>query len=111
MTCVRQLLLVVISIAYLGGCTRDPSSEPDPSAPDAHTEPDSTLVADFCDATDPRIVPVEVVATPEAGEAPYLEALDSATTSIRVQVYMMGYGGILDRLKAKAAAGLDVAGR
>jgi cardiolipin synthase A/B len=65
-------------------------------------------MADFCGATDPRTVPVEIVATPEAGEEPYLVALDSATESIRVQVYLMGYGGILDRLISKARAGVDV---
>lgn len=69
---------------------------------------DVPAIDDVCNATDPRTLPVEVFATPEAGEAPYLAALDAATGTIRVQVYLMGYGGILDRLEAKAAAGLDV---
>jgi cardiolipin synthase A/B len=63
---------------------------------------------DFCNATDPRTVPVEVVATPEAGEAPYLAALGTAQHSISVEIYEMGYGGILDALDAKAAAGVTV---
>ncbi len=101
-------IALVFSIAYLGACTRAQVDDLDLEEQDAHTEPDSVPVGDFCDPTDPRTVPVEVVATPEAGEAPYLEALDSATTSIRVQVYLMGYGGILDRLKAKAEDGVEV---
>lgn len=92
--------LLVISAA----CARGPGVDPDPAADADIAVPDP----DPCSATDPRTVPVEVLATPEAGEAPYLAALDAATRSIRVQVYLMGAGGILDRLKAKAAAGVDV---
>ena len=64
--------------------------------------------ADFCGAMDPRDVPVEVAVTPEAGEQPYLDALASAERSIDVEIYLMGYGGILDALKAKAAVGVKV---
>jgi phosphatidylserine/phosphatidylglycerophosphate/cardiolipin synthase-like enzyme len=71
-------------------------------------EVDDARVPDFCNATDPRKIPVAIVADPEAGEAPFLEALASAQKSIRVEIYLMGYGGILDMLKAKAAEGLDV---
>lgn len=63
--------------------------------------------ADFCSATDPR-VPVAIAATPEAGEQPYLDALAQAKTKIRVEIYEMGYGGILDTLTAKLAAGVGV---
>lgn len=64
--------------------------------------------ADYCNATDPRDVPVEVAVTPEAGEAPYVDALNAAETSIDVEIYLMGYGGILDTLEAKAKAGVHV---
>ncbi len=84
-------------------------------APPTDVTPDSDVVVappdagqDFCNATDPRAQPIEVVVTPEAGERPYLEALQRAQSSIDVQVYLMGYGGILDQLKAKAAAGVAV---
>lgn len=63
---------------------------------------------DYCNATDPRDVPVVVAPTPESGEAPYVDVLATATTSIDVSIYLMGYGGILDQLKAKAAAGVQV---
>ena len=52
--------------------------------------------------------PIAVVATPEAGEQPYLDALAAAQTSIDVEIYLMGYGGILDQLEAKARAGVAV---
>ena len=85
-------------------------STPSPmeAEPDAAVEVDAAPVADFCNATDPRTMPVEVHATPEAGEAPYVDALASAQHSIRVQVYLMGYGGILDTLEAKAQQGVSV---
>jgi len=95
------LPLFVISTACARG-PGDPGPDGDISAVDV------PAIDDVCNATDPRTLPVEVFATPEAGEAPYLAALDAATETIRVQVYLMGYGGILDRLEAKAAAGLDV---
>jgi cardiolipin synthase A/B len=104
-TLLRLAVLVLASCAHNGG-GEDVTPDASPSVePDA---PDNQLVGDFCNATDPRPMPVEMVATPEAGEAPYNNALDAAQSSIDVQVYLMGYGGILDRLKSKAAAGVKV---
>jgi phosphatidylserine/phosphatidylglycerophosphate/cardiolipin synthase-like enzyme len=79
----------------------------------SHDDPDSSSIIDvagpdFCNATDPRTVPVDVVATPEAGEAPYLAALGTAQHSIKVEIYEMGYGGILDELTAKADVGVTI---
>jgi len=51
---------------------------------------------------------VAVAATPEAGEQPYLDVLATTQHSIDVEVYLMGYGGILDELLAKAQAGVSV---
>jgi len=85
------------------------SGDNDPPAVDAAPPMvDAVPLADFCNATDPRTVPVTVLATPEAGEAPYTSVLATAQTSIDVEVYLMGYGGILDLLQAKARAGLRV---
>lgn len=63
---------------------------------------------DYCNATDPREAAIVVSPTPESGEAPYVNALATATSSIDVAVYLMGYGGILDTLKSKAQAGVKV---
>jgi phosphatidylserine/phosphatidylglycerophosphate/cardiolipin synthase-like enzyme len=102
----RSLAVAVFSLA--AACRAPDPTEADP--PDgAPPPPDAGLpLADHCNATDPREVPVEVVATPEAGEAPYVDVLATAQTSIDVEVYLMGFGGILDQLMAKAQAGVRV---
>ena len=61
-----------------------------------------------CAPLDPRMVPAEVSVQPEDGEAPFVDVLKGATRSIRVFCYLMGKGSVLDTLKAKAAAGVDV---
>jgi phosphatidylserine/phosphatidylglycerophosphate/cardiolipin synthase-like enzyme len=61
-----------------------------------------------CEPTAPRTVPTTVFALPDAGEAPFTSVLAEAQSSIRVMVYLMGYGGILDLLKDKARAGVRV---
>lgn len=100
----------VLLVALVTACRGVPSDSPgddDATAPDASLDAPVDL-DDPCGALDPRAQPLEVVATPEAGEAPYLAALTNATTSIDLAVYLMGYGGILDALQAKAAAGVHV---
>ncbi len=94
-------------LAVAAGCNSpmtDASEAPD--APAASV--DAPAVADFCLATDPRATAIDVFPTPEAGEAPYVDALASAKTSIDLSIYLMGYGGILDQLQAKARAGVQV---
>ena len=95
---------VVVIALSLVACGHAATETPDA----ATSDPDAPPGADFCAATDPRTVPVAIAATPEAGEQPYLDALMPAQTSISVEIYEMGYGGILDALKAKATAGLSV---
>jgi phosphatidylserine/phosphatidylglycerophosphate/cardiolipin synthase-like enzyme len=96
-----------ILLALLAGAGCHPShagADPGPdAAPTVDAVPDP-----FCAATDPRTVPVTVAATPEAGEQPYLDALATAQTSIKIEIYEMGYGGILDTLMTKLAAGVKV---
>jgi|MudIll2142460700_1097286.scaffolds.fasta_scaffold01130_6 phosphatidylserine/phosphatidylglycerophosphate/cardiolipin synthase-like enzyme len=84
------------------------TSDDSPPPTDEQPVVDAPPAEDFCNATDPRTVPIEVVATPEAGEAPYTSVLATAQTSIDVEVYLMGYGGILDLLQDKARAGVRV---
>jgi phosphatidylserine/phosphatidylglycerophosphate/cardiolipin synthase-like enzyme len=100
--------LSVFPVALLLACTTAPSdSEALPDGDDGKMD-SADPIEDFCNATDPRAMPVEVAVTPDAGEAPYLDALTSAQHSIDVEIYLMGYGGILDTLKAKAAGGVKV---
>ena len=96
------LAVVLLLVACADGS--DPAALP----PDGAETTQDTNVPDFCNATDPRGVAVHVDVTPDAGEQPYLDALDAAQHSIDVEIYEMGYGGILDALKAKAAAGVHV---
>jgi cardiolipin synthase A/B len=103
----RLVIATVIPLVFLLACAT--TADPAAVTPDGKADsPDSDNTADFCNATDPRPMPIDVAVTPEAGEAPYLDALAGAQQSIDLQVYLMGYGGILDQLKAKAAAGVSV---
>ena len=99
----KRLPFVLFALAACA--TGDDSVPPDIDQPVVDAPPE---IEDFCNATDPRTVPVEVVATPEAGEAPYTSVLATAQTSIDVEVYLMGYGGILDLLQDKARASVQV---
>src|SRR5687767_1468671 len=100
--------IIVVCVLCAACAISDDVAETDPDASSTvEVTPDAGL-ADFCLATDPRTAAVEILVSPEAGEQPYLDALASADTSIDVQIYLMGYGGILDGLKAKAAAGVTV---
>lgn len=65
-------------------------------------------VVPACSELDPRSVPAELAVLPEAGEAPFVDALSAAKVSIDVMVYQMGYGGVLDALTQKAKAGVTV---
>ena len=59
-------------------------------------------------APPPGAAAVEVFATPEAGEQPYLDTLGRATQSIVVEIYLLGGVGIVDTLVTKAQAGVSV---
>src|SRR5436853_1550991 len=113
--------LPVVLVILIGACRASGESPPNDDMPDALGSADAgddvdapppridaPPGTDYCNATDPRDVPVVVAPTPESGEAPYVDVLATATTSIDVSIYLMGYGGILDQLKAKASAGVQV---
>lgn len=61
-----------------------------------------------CTVDVPRTAPLQAWAEPLAGQTPFVDALSTAKTSIRVMVYEMGFGAILDTLVAKAKAGVSV---
>jgi phosphatidylserine/phosphatidylglycerophosphate/cardiolipin synthase-like enzyme len=100
---------VALSLLALVACTRaSGGSDDDPMIDQPMGTPDAVATTDYCNATDPRPDPVVVDPTPEASERPYVDALASAQHSIDLAVYLMGYGGILDTLEAKAKAGVRV---
>ena len=83
-----------------------------PAAPPAQTatpeEPARPPVTPACSPSVPRTTPLEVSVLPDAGATPFVSVLQRATKTIRVMVYQMGTGPILDTLEAKAKAGVNV---
>jgi phosphatidylserine/phosphatidylglycerophosphate/cardiolipin synthase-like enzyme len=62
-----------------------------------------------CSVDVPRKTAVTVDVLPEAGEVPFTRVIDSAKSSVRVLMYMMGSDrSVLEHLVAKARAGVAV---
>ena len=61
-----------------------------------------------CDPSVPRTIPAVVNIYPDDGETPYVETIERAQHDLRVMVYLMGTGQILDALKRKAGEGKRV---
>ena len=101
-------LLLACSAAPRPAGQADAGDPINPGADAGAPAEDSGSGPKACGATDPRAVPAEGFVLPDAGEAPFVDAIGRATKSLRVMVYQMGYGGILDAIVAKAKAGLDV---
>src|SRR5262249_29873658 len=93
---VKTLLLL------LAGCS--PVSQ-HAAQPDLAPPPDLSPV---CDPLAPRAAAPEVSVLPDDGEPPQVNVLQKAQSSIRMMIYEMGYGGILDTIEAKAASGVQV---
>jgi len=83
----------------------EPPPAPAPTAP-ADARPAPPAVKPACSPLVPRETPLEVAVLPDAGATPFVSVLERATKSIRVMVYLMGTGPILDALEAKARAGV-----
>lgn len=107
---------------FLASCSASESSPPPPVAddvtadgpapvtptPTAEVDAASPSPAPACDPSVPRTTPLTIAVQPDAGQTPFVSVIDSATTSVRVMVYQMGYGAILEHLEAKAKAGVKV---
>jgi cardiolipin synthase A/B len=61
-----------------------------------------------CSADSPRTEALQIWVLPEAGSRPMVEAIESAQSSIRVMIYLLGDGPILDALERKARSGVPV---
>jgi phosphatidylserine/phosphatidylglycerophosphate/cardiolipin synthase-like enzyme len=79
-----------------------------PVAPGAEPVPVPAAVTPACSPLVPRTTPLEVSVLPDAGATPFVSVLGRATKTIRVMVYEMGTGPIIDTLEAKARAGVKV---
>jgi phosphatidylserine/phosphatidylglycerophosphate/cardiolipin synthase-like enzyme len=85
-----------------------PEEPVDPGADAAPPSAKDAAPNTKCSAFDPRSVAAQVGITPEQGETPYVNTLTKAKTKIDVMIYIMGAGGVLNTLKAKAQAGVKV---
>jgi cardiolipin synthase A/B len=61
-----------------------------------------------CEPLSPRSGPLELFVLPDAGPSPYLRTIEDAARTLRVMIYELSSGPILDALAAKAYAGVDV---
>lgn len=61
-----------------------------------------------CVPDSPRAAPLRIWVLPEAGSTPFVEALSEARRSIRITIYQMGEGPILEMLERKARSGVGV---
>ncbi len=111
----RRFALLALVLA---GCTHDGGGQPgadggpqptdSPSPTPSPSVSPSPYTLPHCAPTDPRQTPTTVAVLPDEGEAPYLGVINRAQRTLRVMIYLMGRGGIIDALKAKASAGVDV---
>ncbi|MFT3836562.1 MAG: phospholipase D-like domain-containing protein [Myxococcaceae bacterium] len=70
--------------------------------------PDAGPVIDPCSMTGARTAPLETFAAPDVAEGPFLDAINSATHTIKIEMYQFTNSSIREAVKAKATAGLDV---
>jgi phosphatidylserine/phosphatidylglycerophosphate/cardiolipin synthase-like enzyme len=97
MTHLRCSLLVLgLSLPMLG-CVA-------PTSETSADEPGSAEELRACGAFSTRTRAIQVSVTPEAAEAPIVDVLRTARHSIRVMVYMLEAGDVLDTLVEKASA-------
>lgn len=118
----RLALPFTIASLLLAACSSPPASPGGPAAtadppvvegpapvdPGPAPTPAPTPVKPACTVLVPRDVPLEVAVLPDAGATPFVSVLARAKRTIRVMVYEMGTGPILDALEAKARDGVKV---
>jgi cardiolipin synthase A/B len=85
----------------------DPGDE-NATPPPSTTEPPPDPGAPACDPLSPRTKPLVIAVQPEELASPFVAVINGAKTNIRVMVYQMGFGPVLDALEAKAKAGVKV---
>lgn len=95
-----------VSAEPVGGPEAEPAPPVAPGTAGSSEEPPKAPVTPACGALVPRTTPAKVFVQPEAGTAPFADILAKAQKSIRVMVYQMGFGPVLDGLEAKAKAGV-----
>ncbi len=97
-----RLYAIVLSLWALLGC----AAETPPA--DGQTSGIEESRAPACEPLAPRASPAELYVMPAAGPTPFLSALNAARRTIRVMIYELGNGPILDTLAGRAREGVDV---
>jgi phosphatidylserine/phosphatidylglycerophosphate/cardiolipin synthase-like enzyme len=83
------------------------ATSPDPGTPGGPDAPKpGDPVPTACDPLSPRTKPLVIAVQPDESAAPFVAVINGAKTSLRVMVYEMGFGPVLDALEAKAKAGV-----
>ncbi len=101
--------LVLVALLLVVSCReKDPEADQGTPPPPDDLGQNADGHKNGCAATDPRATPVVVGVQPDESEQAYVDIINKATKSLRVYCYLMGTGGILDGLKAKAGQGVSV---
>lgn len=109
---IRRALPLLFLLACSSSSTTPADTDvQDVSAPPADAAPSADAagpVPTACSVDVPRAVPLEVAVEPDAGATPFTDVLATAKTSIKILIYEMGTGPIIDAIAAKARAGVKV---
>lgn len=104
---VLAALSALVTVAATGAL-----ASADPAREDAPIVASSARLRDrddpACAPDSPRAQPLELWVLPEAGVAPYVQALSEARKSIQITIYEMGQGPILEMLERKARSGVRI---
>lgn len=115
-TLLGTALLLLLSAACSGSSDGDGpilAAEPavvgaEPAPPEDAPSPAPAPPAAACEPLSPRTKPLAIAVQPEALAQPFVAAIEEAKSTVRVMVYQMGFGPVLDALLAKASAGVKV---
>ena len=99
-------LLTVASIASLTSSEGARARADDPPIFSSTHRPAPDEAA--CSVDSPRTVPLQLWVQPEAASEPLVQAITQAQSTIRVMIYEMGEGPILDALEERARSGVLV---
>jgi len=96
--------VAAVVASVLAGCAFSPGEEGESIG----TEEVVSSLSDTCSTEAPRSAAVVVHALPDAGTDPFVDEIAKAKSSIRLMIYELTSGAILNALVARANAGVSV---